>query len=63
MGGHARVGLEDNVYMRKGVLAKTSGEQVARMKDLVSEITGREHATPEETRTILRLKGKDKVDF
>lgn len=63
LGGHARVGLEDNVYMRKGVLAKSSGEQVARMGELVSEITGREHATPDEARAMLGLKGRDKVNY
>jgi uncharacterized protein (DUF849 family) len=63
LGGHARVGLEDNLYMRKGVLAKSSGEQVARMKELVSEITGRGHATPEEARAMLGLKGRDKVAY
>jgi uncharacterized protein (DUF849 family) len=63
LGGHARVGLEDNVYLRKGVLAKSSGEQVARMKDLVSEITGRENATPGEARSILGLKGLSKVNY
>ncbi len=63
LGGHARVGLEDNIYLRKGVLAKSSGEQVTRMKELVSEITGREHATPDEARSMLGLKGKDKVGY
>jgi len=63
LGGHARVGLEDNVYMRKGVLARSSGEQVARIRELVSEITGREHATPDEARIMLRLKGKEKVGY
>lgn len=63
MGGHARVGLEDNVYLRKGVLAKSSGEQVARMKDLVLEVTGREAANPAEAREVLHLKGVDRVAF
>jgi len=63
LGGHARVGLEDNVYLRKGVLAKSSAEQVARMKELVSEITGRESASPDEARLMLGLKGKRSVGF
>ena len=63
LGGHARVGLEDNVYMRKGVLAKSSGEQVARIRELISEVTGRESATPDEAREMLQLKGRDKVAF
>ena len=32
MGGHARVGLEDNLYLEKGTLARSSGEQVAKLK-------------------------------
>jgi uncharacterized protein (DUF849 family) len=63
LGGHARVGLEDNLYIRKGVLAKTSGEQVARMKELIYEITGRENAIPDEARAMLGLKGGDRVGF
>ncbi len=63
LGGHARVGLEDNVYLRKGVLAKSSGEQVARVKELVLEITGRESATPDEARAMLGLKGREKVAY
>jgi uncharacterized protein (DUF849 family) len=63
MGGHARVGLEDNLYMRKGVLAKSSGEQVARMRELISEVTGRECATPDEARSMLGLKGIEKVAY
>ena len=58
MGGHARVGLEDNVYMKMGVLAKSNAEQVGRMRELISEITGREHASPEEARAMLHLKGE-----
>ena len=63
LGGHARVGLEDNVYMRRGVFAKSSGEQVARIRELILEITGRESATPDEARMMLGLKGKDKVAY
>jgi uncharacterized protein (DUF849 family) len=63
MGGHARVGLEDNLYMRKGVLAKSSGEQVTRIRELISEITGRDCATPDEARSMLHLKGKARVRY
>jgi len=62
MGGNVRVGLEDNLYLRPGVLAKSSGEQVAQIKTII-ECIGREAATPDEARAILNLKGKDKVDF
>jgi len=62
MGGHARVGLEDNLYLDKGVLAKSSGEQVAKLKRIAGEL-GVETATPAEARRILGLKGLDKVNF
>lgn len=63
LGGHTRVGLEDNLYIRKGVLAKSSAEQVARIRDLTNEVTGRENATPDEAREILQLKGREKVNY
>jgi uncharacterized protein (DUF849 family) len=62
MGGHARVGLEDSLYLEKGTLAKSSGEQVAKLKRIATEL-GVETATPEEARQILGLKGLDKVNF
>ncbi len=62
MGGHARVGLEDNLYLEKGVFAKNSGEQVAKLKRIAGEL-GVETATPAEAREILGLKGLDKVEF
>jgi uncharacterized protein (DUF849 family) len=62
MGGHVRVGLEDNIYVERGVLAKSSGELVAKMVRIAKEL-GREIATPDEARKILGLKGPDKVNF
>lgn len=62
MGGHVRVGLEDNLYLDKGVLARSSGEQVAKIKRIAAEL-GVETATPAEARQILGLKGADKVNF
>lgn len=62
MGGHARVGLEDNLYLEKGVLAKSSGEQIAKIIRIAREL-GFEPATPDEARKILGLKGLDKVNF
>lgn len=53
LGGHVRVGLEDNNYYTKGVLA--SNEMlVARVVRLAQEL-GREVATPDEARRILRF--------
>lgn len=60
MGGYARVGLEDNLYLTKGILAKSSGEQVAKLKRIAGE-PGVKTATPAEARRILGLKGLDNV--
>ncbi|MDL2330907.1 3-keto-5-aminohexanoate cleavage protein [Odoribacter sp. OttesenSCG-928-A06] len=54
-GGHVRVGFEDNVYLSKGVLAKSNGELVEKVVRLAKEL-GREVATPAEAREILGLK-------
>jgi uncharacterized protein (DUF849 family) len=55
LGGNIRVGMEDNVYYTKGVLAKSNVEFIERAKRLVLE-SGREVATPDEARQILSLK-------
>ncbi|MCX7816093.1 MAG: 3-keto-5-aminohexanoate cleavage protein [Syntrophales bacterium] len=62
LGGHCRVGLEDNLYLDKGRLAKSNAEQVEKIIRIAREL-GIEPATPEEARKILGLKGKDKVNF
>ena len=54
MGGHVRVGFEDNVYMSKGVLAKSNGEMVERVVQM-AKLLNREVATPAEAREILGL--------
>ena len=53
-GGHVRVGFEDNVFLSKGVLAKSNGELVAKVVRMAKEL-GREIATPQEAREILGL--------
>ncbi|MFP2928063.1 3-keto-5-aminohexanoate cleavage protein [Pyxidicoccus sp. 3LG] len=53
-GGNARVGLEDNIYVSKGVLAKGNWELVAEAAKRARS-NGRELATPEQARTLLRL--------
>jgi 3-keto-5-aminohexanoate cleavage enzyme len=58
MGGHVRVGLEDNIYYRKGELA-TNEQLVARVARIAAEL-GRPVATPDEAREILSLTGGDK---
>ena len=52
LGGNARVGLEDNLYIKKGQLAKSNAEGVKKIKEIV-ELLGKEIATPEEARKIL----------
>jgi 3-keto-5-aminohexanoate cleavage enzyme len=54
LGGHVRVGLEDNLYVTKGVLAKGNPELVEAAVRLVAA-AGRELATPAEARAILGL--------
>lgn len=53
-GGHVRVGLEDNIYASRGVLAKGSYELVEQVANLAGGY-GRAVATPDEAREILRL--------
>lgn len=55
MGGHVRVGFEDNLYLEKGVLAESNGQMVAKVVEL-AKLLGREVATPAEAREILSLK-------
>jgi 3-keto-5-aminohexanoate cleavage enzyme len=54
MGGHVRVGFEDNLYVSKGVLAQSNGELVDKIVRIIQEL-GREVATPAETRQLLGL--------
>ena len=62
IGGHCRVGLEDNLYLEKGVMAKSNAEQVTKMARIAKEF-GIDPATPDEAREILGLKGIDKVNY
>ena len=54
MGGHVRVGLEDNIYYSKGVLAKNNAQLVERVVRIAREF-GRDIATSQESRKILSL--------
>jgi len=63
VGGHARVGLEDNLYLRKGELAESNAALVEKMVDLTGELTGREIASPDDVREFLGLKGAAKTAF
>lgn len=57
MGGHVRVGLEDNLYIARGRLATSNAEQVRLIRGIVEGL-GREVATPAEVRALLGLKGR-----
>lgn len=54
MGGHVRVGLEDNLYYAKGQPAKSNAELVARITRIAKE-AGRQVASPEDARAILGI--------
>lgn len=54
LGGNVRVGLEDNLYLKRGVFA-TNGELVARARAIIEHL-GHEVATPDEARDILGLR-------
>lgn len=54
LGGHVRVGLEDNIYLRKGVLAPRNADLVARARRIVEDLGGTV-ATPAEARAMLNL--------
>jgi len=62
MGGNARVGMEDSLYAGKGVLAKSSADQVVKIIRIARELDV-EPATPAEARAILGLKGLDQVNY
>ena len=62
LGGHVRVGLEDNLYLSKGVLARSNAEQVTKLRGMLEDL-GHTLATPDEARAMLGLKGPDKVAF
>jgi len=62
IGGNCRVGLEDNLYLDRGKMAKSNAEQVVKMVRIAREL-GIDPATPDEARQILGLKGMDKVNY
>lgn len=60
LGGHVRVGLEDNLMIARGELARSNAQQVTHVREIV-EGQGRTVATPDEARALLGLKGAGKV--
>jgi 3-keto-5-aminohexanoate cleavage enzyme len=55
LGGNVRVGFEDNINYKKGVLAENNAQLVARIVRMGKEL-GREIATPDEAREILGIR-------
>ena len=62
LGGNIRVGLEDNLRVRRPTRARTNAELVAKAVQL-ADLFDRTPATPAEAREYLRLKGADRVAF
>jgi len=62
IGGNVRVGLEDSLWIGPGKLATTNAEQVTKVRQIVEGL-GLEIATPDDARSILKLKGADRVAF
>ncbi len=62
LGGHVRIGLEDNLYCDAGVMAKSNAEQVERIATIARQLSIAP-ATPDDARKMLGLKGGDKVNF
>ncbi len=55
MGGHVRVGFEDNIFYHKGIVAKSNAELVARIARIATEV-GRPLATASQARALLGIK-------
>ncbi len=62
MGGNVRVGIEDNIFVKYKVLAKSNAELVEKARN-IAELLEREIATPDDARQMLGLKGINKVKF
>lgn len=62
LGGNVRVGLEDSLYLRKGVLAESNAAQVAQIRTILENLSI-DVATPDEARQRLALKGSAAVGF
>jgi 3-keto-5-aminohexanoate cleavage enzyme len=55
LGGHTRVGMEDNIYLKRGELLKSNAQLVERIVS-IAEALNIEVASPDESRKILGLK-------
>jgi uncharacterized protein (DUF849 family) len=54
LGGHVRVGMEDNIYLEHGVLAQSNAQLVAKARDIIRSLGGAV-ATAAEARSMLNL--------
>ena len=62
LGGNVRVGLEDSLWIGPGQLAESNAQQVRAARQIIEGL-GLEVATPDEARTLLKLKGRNDVNF
>jgi uncharacterized protein (DUF849 family) len=62
LGGNARVGLEDSIWIGPGQLAQTNAQQVVAVRQIIEGL-GLEIASSADAREILQLKGADQVNF
>lgn len=62
LGGNVRVGLEDNLYIGKGELAISNAQQVQKIIRTLEDL-GKQVATPDDVRAMLRLKGKTNTNI
>jgi len=60
MGGHVRVGLEDSLYLGRGLLATSCSAQVLKIRRMLEELS-LEIASPDEAREILQTRGMPRV--
>ncbi len=60
LGGHVRVGLEDNLYIGKGAKATSNAQQVRKVRETLSDL-GKQIATPADARRMLALKGAQNI--
>ncbi|HEX9921536.1 MAG TPA: 3-keto-5-aminohexanoate cleavage protein, partial [Anaerolineae bacterium] len=62
MGSHVRVGLEDSLYLAKGMLAESNAAQVEKIRRILTELS-LEITSSDEARKLLGLKGLENVAF
>jgi uncharacterized protein (DUF849 family) len=62
IGCNVRVGLEDSLYLRRGELATSNGDQIAKIRRVLGELS-LPSASTDEARKMLDTKGMGNVDF